>query len=331
MTRPDPDQPNQPDQPDPGFVDEAAIDAVQQRIAGAVLRTPLIPSPALSDLTGLEIYLKPELLQPTGSFKVRGVFAMLAGLDDAQRRRGVLAFSAGNHAMAVAYAAGRAGVAVTVCMPAGAVAFKVDAVRAMGARLELVEGDLVARAHELAQAEQLTLLHPFDHPAVVAGTATIGREIVADLPQVAAVIVPVGGGGLISGVATAVKRARPQARVIGVEPEGADVVSRSLAAGEAVTLRTARSVADGLSAPIAGAVNLVHIRRYVDEVVRVSEDQILTAWRAMVRRGKLAAEPAGAAGLAAVLGGGLELDPPLGPVVLVVGGGNTDLLAGADA
>ena len=185
------------------LVDEAAIDDATARIAPHVMRTPLFRSAGLSDDVGVDIFVKVELFQPTGSFKVRGVFNKALTLSDDEKERGLIAFSAGNHAMGVAHVGAGLSVPVTVCMPARAVRFKVDAVEALGANLELVDGDLVA--HAMRRQEQLnaTLIHPFDDPAVIAGTATIGRELLADLPDVYIVIVPVGGGGLISGVAAA--------------------------------------------------------------------------------------------------------------------------------
>ena len=198
-------------------------------------------------------------------------------------RRGLGAFSAGNHAAAVAHVGGILGVPVTVCMPAHAVARKIQATRALGAEVVLVEQDLVGTAHRIFGERGLTLLHPFDDPAVVAGHAGAGLELIADLPEVDLVVVPVGGGGLISGVSSAVKQLSPSARVVGVEPELADVVSRSLAAGEPVTQPGPTSVADGLTAPITGAVPFAHIQSFVDSVVRVPDAAILEALGVLVR------------------------------------------------
>ncbi|MGE5830629.1 MAG: threonine ammonia-lyase, partial [Micromonosporaceae bacterium] len=233
-----------------------------------------------------------------------------------------------NHAMAVAHAGATLGVPVTVCMPAHAVPRKIEATRALGADVVLVESDLVGTAYRLAAERGLTLLHPFDDPAVVAGHAGVGLELVADLSDVDLVLVPVGGGGLISGVATAVKHLAPAARVVGVEPETSDVVSLSLAAGRPEVLAAPRSIADGLTAPITGEVPFRHIQSLVDEVVRVSDDAILAALRTLVNEERVEAEPAAAAGLAALESGMVR--PPRGAkVVLVVSGGNVspELLA----
>ena len=307
-------------------VDEARTAAA--RVGDRVVRTQLTPAPALSRRLNAEVFLKRELDQPTGSFKVRGVFNAALSMPDAALRRGLGAFSAGNHAAAVAHVGAILGVPVTVCMPAHAVLRKIEATRALGAEVVLVEQDLVGTAHRIFGERGLTLLHPFDDAAVVAGHAGVGLELVADLPEVDLVVVPVGGGGLISGVACAVKRLAPAARVVGVEPETADVVSRSLAAGEPVGQPGPTSVADGLTAPITGAVPFAHVKSFVDAVVRVPDSAILEALGALVRDEAVPAEPAAAAGLAAILTG--LIDVPAGArVVLVISGGNVapELLA----
>ena len=308
------------------LVTEAAIDAAANTIRDSVLRTPLFRSPSLSDLLSADVHLKCELFQPTGSFKVRGVFNKLSTLSAQEKQAGVIAFSAGNHAMAVAYAARQAGVNVTICMPAVAVEFKVQAVRDLGAQLELVEGDLVARVMAIREERGLTLIHPFDDPAVVAGAATCGREVIEDLPNVSTVLVPIGGGGLISGVAVGIRRANPGCRIIGIEPSSADVVTRSLLAGLPTAFSGSKSIADGLTAPITGAVNLAHIRTFVDEVVTVDEEDIAAAFGIVVRQGKLAIEPAAGVTVAAVMSGAVSLQPGE-TTCLIMCGGNTDRLA----
>jgi threonine dehydratase len=304
------------------LISDDAIDIAVQSIAPHVLRTPLVPSYGLSAALGTHVFLKCELFQPTGSFKVRGVFNKASTMTEDERSRGLIAFSAGNHAMAVAHVGAGLGLPVTVCMPAGSVQFKIDAVRSMGASLELVEGDLVA--HALARQEELgaTLVHPFDDPAVVAGTATLGREVMDQLPDVDTVLVPLGGGGLISGVATAVKRANPNVRVIGIEPNSADVVTQSRAAGRPIQI-SAKSLADGLAAPVTGEINLAHIDEYVDEVVLVDEADIRPAWQEYVDLSKLAAEPASAVPLAAIRSGAVTVEPDE-RVCMLVCGGNAD-------
>ena len=288
-----------------------------------MLRTPLLPSVGLSRELGAQVTLKPELLQPTGSFKVRGAFNKALTLSPAERTAGTIAFSAGNHALAVAYAGVSLGLPVTVCMPAGAVGFKIDAVRALGASLELVEGDLVA--HVMRRREELgaTLIHPFDDPAVVAGTATIGREITADLPAVDTVVVPVGGGGLISGIAAAVKRHDPSIRVVGVEPDSADVVSRSLAAARPVPHPGPASLADG-SLPPSPAPSTwptsasTSMRSFASPSRRSSRPGERSSDLT-----KLAAEPAAAVSLAAIRSGAVSVAGGE-RVCLVMSGGNAD-------
>jgi threonine dehydratase len=283
----------------------------------------MIASSGLSALLGTKVFCKAELFQHTGSFKVRGGFNTALSLTEDERARGVIAFSAGNHAMSVAHVGVTLGVPVTVCMPAHAVQFKVDAVRAMGATLELVEGDLVA--HVMRRRDELgaTLIHPFDDPAIVAGHASAGVEIIEDLPEVDTVIVPVGSGGLISGVAAAIKLAKPNTRIIGVEPETADVIRRSRAAGGPVAHPGPKSLADGLAAPVTGQINLDHIDAYVDEMVVITEDSVRPAWRELLAHGKLAGEPAAACGIAAIRTGLISVDPDE-TVCLVICGGNAD-------
>jgi threonine dehydratase len=293
----------------------------QERVGDRVKRTALTLAPALSRRLGVEVWLKRELDQPTGSFKVRGVFNAVLQLSDDALARGLAAFSAGNHAAAVAHVGASLGVPVTVCMPATAVPRKIEATRALGAEVVLAETDLVGTAMRLVDERGLTLVHPFDDPAIVAGHAGVGLEIVADLPDVDQVVVPVGGGGLISGVAAAVKQLRPAAAVIGVEPDGADVVSRSLAAGSPQVQPGPRSVADGLTAPITGATPFAHIQSFVDSVVRVPDTAILEALRVLVSEEKVMAEPAAAAGLAALLTGAVPVVPGT-RVVLVISGSN---------
>jgi threonine dehydratase len=307
-------------------VDDARSAAA--RVGNRVARTALTPAPTLSRRLNADVYLKRELDQPTGSFKVRGVFNAALSMPDDALRRGLGAFSAGNHAAAMAHVGAILGVPVTVCMPAHAVPRKIEATRALGAEVVLVEHDLVGTAHRIFGERGLTLLHPFDDPAVIAGHAGAGLELVDDLPEVDLVVVPVGGGGLISGVSCAVKQLVPSARVIGVEPETADVVSRSLTAGEPVVQPGPTSVADGLTAPITGAVPFAHIQSFVDTVVRISDAAILEALGVLVRDEGVPAEPAAAAGLAALLAG--VVDVPSGArVVLLISGGNVapDLLA----
>jgi len=305
------------------LVSDESIRAARARITPHVVRTPMIESIGLSELLGAKVYCKAEMFQRTGSFKVRGAFNKALSLSESARHRGLITLSAGNHAMAVAHVGAHLGVPVTVCMPAGAVQFKVDAVRSMGATLELVDGNLVEHAMRRVEELGATLIHPFDHPAVIAGHASLGTEIIEDLPNVDTIIVPVGGGGLISGVAIGAKTLKPGVRIVGVEPDGADVVSQSRLAGQLVTQPRPKSLADGLTAPMTGQLLLDHIDALVDEVVVIAEESILPAWRELVSIGKFAGEPAAAAGIAAIRAGAVTLDPGE-TVCLVLSGGNAD-------
>lgn len=295
------------------------VDAAAERIAGRVLRTPL-----LTVQNGL--WLKPESLQPTGAFKLRGATNAVLQLSDAQQKRGVLTHSSGNHGQALAYAASLAGVACTVVMPHGAAAVKVASTRRYGAHVDLVdEADRIARVEELAAASGAEVIPPYDDARIIAGQGTVGREIVADLPDVGAVLVPAGGGGLVSGMAVAIKALAPSVRVIAVEPELAGDLADGFARGEHAVWSpelTTRTMAGGLHSSTVGALNWAHIQALVDDVVTVTEDEILAAVRFLATTGRLVAEPSGAVATAHWL-----RDPAAyesAPVVSVVSGGNVD-------
>ncbi|MEV0425181.1 threonine/serine dehydratase [Micromonospora sp. NPDC050495] len=302
------------------LVSIADVRAAAADIAGTAVRTPLLP--ALWD-DGL--WLKPESLQPVGSFKLRGAAHAVARLDPAARARGVVTHSSGNHGQALAYAARRAGVPCTVVVPEGAPRVKVARIRALGADVRLVPpARRVDEAERIAAGSGAALVPPFDHPWIIAGQGTIGLEIVADLPDVAVVLVPVGGGGLSSGVATAIKALRPAAAVVGVEPLLAADARDSLSAGELVVWeveRTYRTCADGLRTNLS-ELTLAHLRERLDGIVTVTEDEIRAATGRLVRDARLVAEPSGAVALAARLFHRDELPP--GPTVAVVTGGNVD-------
>jgi threonine dehydratase len=293
-----------------------------QELQGRIHRPPMVGSSVLNERFGADLVLKAELFQKTGSFKVRGLLTKLLRLSPEERERGVITVSAGNAAGALAWAARDAGVPATVVMATTAVQAKVDAARGYGATVELVEGDLMGQYERIRDERKLTGVHPFDDEDVITGHGSLGLELLEDRPDLDTVLVPVGGGGLISGVALAVKLVKPEIRVIGIEPEQADVVSRSLAAGEPQKLPTARSIADGLAAPVCGTRNFPLIQQYVDEVVRVSEDALLEATRFVMSRTKLALEPAAAAPFAAMLEGSIR---PAGVTASVVSGGNLDV------
>jgi threonine dehydratase len=302
------------------------IRRAREVIAGRVHRTPLASSTLLGRQTATRLFLKAENLQKTGSFKPRGVLNKLRHLTPDEKRRGLVTISAGNHAQALAYAAGVEGLRSTVVMPEGASETKIAASRAYGAEV-VVHGtvhEAFEKMHELRESRGLTLVHPYDDPLVIAGQGTVGLEIVEDLADVDLVIVPVGGGGLISGVAAAIKRIRPQARVVGVEPHGAPTVTEALRAGRPMRLAAVATIADGLTAPVAGEHTLAHIRALVDDVVLVSEGELAEGVRAVLRYAKLLAEPAGAAGVAALLAGRVKA-PANARVAVVLSGGNIDL------
>jgi len=307
----------------------ADMRAARGRIAGRVHRTPLGSARTLGALCAppVELYLKEEQRQKTGSFKVRGVLNRLATFSDDQRARGFVTVSAGNHAAAVSWAAAAEGLPATVFMRAGAATNKVAATRAYGATVDLAAADnteAFERAHAAERERGLTFVHPFDDPMVIAGAGTVGLEILEDLPEPDVVVVPVGGGGLISGVALAIKESRPATRVIGVEPVGAQTVTRALTEGHPVNPGAMETIADGLAAPFAGALNLAAIQRYVDQVVLVTDDELRAAMRLLLERAKLLAEPAGAAAVAALLAGRIP-DVAGRRVVAVVSGGNVDV------
>ena len=286
-------------------------------------RAPLERSPLLSADLGADVHLKIETFKPTRTFKVRGALNKIASLDAAARRRGVVAASAGSHAQGVAFAAAALGAPATVVMPNGVSEMIVRVCRAYGAEVRLegsVYDDTLALAHRIEREEGKTFVHPYADPLIVAGQGTIGLEILDDLPAADLVVVAVGGGGLISGIALAVKsRARP-VRVVGVEPEGADAVGRSARAGHAVTLESPHSVADKLVAKSTDQLNVDLVRRYVDQLVTVNDDALEDATYEYLDRLSLLVEPSGAAPLAAVRAG--RVDVRGRTVVLVVSGGN---------
>jgi threonine dehydratase len=292
-------------------------------IAGQLHRTPTFTSATLSELTGARVHLKAELFQRTGSFKPRGVLNCLAALGPEERARGVITWSAGNHAQAVAYASAREGIDCLVVMWQGANPLKVEATRGYGAEVDLEAPDHAAAYERLlgiVEETGRTFVHPFDDPLVIAGQGTVGLELLEDVPEADVVVVPVGGGGLISGIATAVKGLRPQARVVGVEPEGSQALSAALAAGEVVRVES-RTVADGLAPPFAGECTLAIARDRVDEIVLVTEEEIEDGFRFLYRRAKLACEPAGAAATGALLAGKVPFEQGE-TVAAVVSGGN---------
>lgn len=301
------------------------IYAAREAIQGALVRTPLIFSEALSERVGRPLWLKLENLQQTGSFKPRGVLSKIASLSQAERDRGLVTASAGNHAQALAWAAGIEGIACTVVMPETAPAAKLAATQGYGGTVVLEPSTLTvfARAQALAAEHGYTLVPPFDDPAIVAGQGTIGLEILDDLPDVGTVVVPIGGGGLIAGIAVAIKSRRPGVQIVGVEPEGAAKMWRSRQAGQAARLDRIDTIADGLSAPFAGELPFAVVQQYVDDLVLVKDADIFAAMTLILERCKLLAEPAGAAALAGLLSGAVRVQAQA-PVAVILSGGNID-------
>ena len=297
------------------MIERADIERAAGVIRGRLHRTPLLSSRSL----GPDLYLKAELFQKTGSFKPRGMLTKVASLSSEEKERGIVTWSAGNAAQGAAFAAAAEGIPCTVFMWATANPLKIAATRGYGAEVDLA-AESPAEAHErlLAYVEETgrTFVHPFDDRVLQAGHGTLGLEVVEDLPDVATMVVPIGGGGLIAGVASAV-----DCRVVGVEPARAPSLTAALEAGEPVRIEPS-SVADGLNAPFTGAGTLDVCRERVDEVVLVTEDEIEEGMRFVYTRAKLACEPAGAAAVAALLAGKVRREP--GPVVAVVSGGNAD-------
>ena len=309
-----------------GLPDLADLEAARELLRGVIIETPIETSRWLSDLVGTQVVLKCENLQRTGSFKTRGAYVRIAHLTDAERARGVVAASAGNHAQGVALAARLTGASARVYMPEGAPIPKERATRGYGAEVVFAGrsvDEALTEAYAHAERTGAVLIHPFDHADIIAGQGTLGLELLDQVPDLRTVIVPVGGGGLIAGTALAIKTRRPDVRVIGVQAEGAASYPPSLAAGAPVPLGVMRTMADGIAVGVPGALPFALIREHVDEIRTVSEESISRALLARLERAKLVVEPAGAVGVAAMLDdpGAFE-----GPVAVVLSGGNIDPL-----
>jgi len=302
-----------------GALSLADIRAAADRIAPYVLKTPTLSGESLG---GPGVWLKAENLQRTCSFKVRGAVNAVLQLTPEQRQRGVITLSAGNHGQALAYAAQAFQIPCVVVIREDAPLTKLQAIRRYGAEIVLVPlAEWQQRLVMEQQRRNLYLVHPFDDPTVAAGQGTVGLEILDAVPDLRTVIVPVGGGGLIAGIAVAIKSQRPEVRIIGVEPEGAPVMNESLAAGHPVAPSRLDSIADGLGAPYTRPFNLGLIQRYVDQMRTVSDDTIIEALKAIAQQSKLVVEPAGAAAVAALLADA-EIERP---VAAVLSGGNVDV------
>ena len=305
---------------------DAIRDAARQ-LQGVAQRTPMELSRAMSRALGRPVWLKCEHLQRTGSFKIRGAYNRISRIPEADRARGVVCASAGNHAQGVALSAQLLGVTATVYMPIDAPLPKIEATRAYGAEVVLGGANVdeaLAAATAHADRTGATFVHPFDHADVIAGQGTLGLEILEQEPEVRTLLVPIGGGGLIAGIASAVKALKPEVRVLGVEPVGAACALASLRAGEPVTLPELSTIADGVALKRPGNLTLAHIVAYVDEVVTVTDEAIARAVLSLVERAKQVVEPSGAATMAALAEGLVgEGDDP---VVVVLSGGNVDPL-----
>ncbi|GIJ28584.1 threonine ammonia-lyase [Micromonospora qiuiae] len=302
------------------------VRAARKLLDGVTRTTPLEPSRPLTAALGGPVWLKCENLQRAGSYKVRGAYVRISRLSERERARGVVAASAGNHAQGVALAAGLVGTRATVFMPVNATLPKVAATKRYGAQVELVgatvDESLVA-AETFAERTGAVLIHPFDHPDVIAGQGTVALEILEQCPEVRTIVTGVGGGGLASGMAVVAKALRPDIRVIGVQAADAAAFPPSLLAGEPVRLPTLTTIADGIAVGRPGEITFAHVRKLVDEIVTVSEEDISRALLMLLERGKQVVEPAGAVGVAALLAGAVEVTTP---VVAVLSGGNIDPL-----
>lgn len=296
----------------------------QRVLSGVARHTALVEAPQINP--DAEIWLKPENLQLTGSFKLRGAYYKISQLSPEEKERGVIACSAGNHAQGVALGATHNGIKSLICLPAGAPLSKVEATKGYGADVCLVPGvydDAYAKALELQKEFGYTFVHPFDDPLVIAGQGTIGLEILQDLPEVDAVIVPIGGGGLISGVSFAIKTLRPEVKVYGVQSNGAPSMTTSLHEGKITRLESVQTIADGIAVKEPGVNTFEYVKKYADEVVTVSDEETAAAILSLIERNKLVAEGAGAVAVAAAM---FDKVPVKGKkVVCLVSGGNIDV------
>lgn len=301
------------------------IEAAAAALAGVAHNTPLDASSTFSAMAKLPVHLKLENLQKTGSFKLRGAYNKIHLLSAAEKARGVIAASAGNHAQGVAYAATHAGIRSVIVMPETAPLAKIAATKGYGAEVVLAGSsydEAFAKAKELEAREGLTFVHAFNDWAVMAGQGTIALEILQQLPEVASVVVPVGGGGLIAGVATAIKETAPHVKVYGVQASGADAMARSKAAGCLTQTTEAVTIADGIAVKAPGAATFAVVQKYVDAIVTVDDEAIAAAILMLLERAKMLVEGSGAIGLAAVLGGKIPL---VGPTACLISGGNVDV------
>ncbi len=302
------------------------IKAASERLAPYVKRTPILRAEKLDDDLGCEVYFKPECLQKTGSFKIRGATNKILTLTQEEKDRGIIASSSGNHAQGVAYAAGLLGIKATIVLPTNAPQVKVDNTRALGAEVVQYGFGSIERykkLYEIVAEKGYTVVHSFNDPALIAGQGTVGYEIMQDLSDVDTVVVPLGGGGVLAGVAVAVKESNPAVRVVGVEPSRIPRYSESRKAGKPVEVELQDTVADGLMITTTGSNTYPIIEKYVDEVIPVDDEYIVRALNEIVYKGKVLVEPSAAIGVAAVLSGALKVRKDE-KVCFVLTGGNID-------
>lgn len=308
------------------MVSHANIIEARERIASVIHRTSVLPSRTFSEMSGNEIFLKPENLQKTGSFKLRGAYNRISTLTQEEKSKGVIASSAGNHAQGVAYSAAAHGVKATIVMPQRAPVAKVMATQSYGARVVLhgaVYDEAYRKAREIQDAEGFTFLHPFNDPMVIAGQGTIAMEMLEDLPELDAIVIPIGGGGLVAGMAIAAKAIKPSIRIIGVEVERFDAMRQSVMDGDIITVKSGSTIADGIAVKKPGDLTFDIIRRYVDDIVTVNEEETAEAILLLLERAKWLVEGAGAVSVAAAVERKLGMSGK--KVGLVLSGGNIDI------
>ena len=303
---------------------EAFIKA-KEKLSKVLLKTSLIQSPIFSKEAGNEVYIKPENLQKTGSFKIRGAYNKITNLNDEEKKKGVIASSAGNHAQGVAYGAKESGIKAVIVMPKSTPLIKVESTKQYGAEVVLhgdVYDDAFKKAKELEEKEGYIFVHPFDDEDVIYGQGTIALEILEELPETDIILVPVGGGGLISGIACAAKILKPEIKIIGVEPEGAASAYEAIKENKVVELKEANTIADGTAAKKIGDLNFEYIKKYVDEIITVSDYELMEAFLLLVEKHKIIAENSGILSIAATK----KLKEKNKKVVSVISGGNIDVL-----
>ncbi|HLE07916.1 MAG TPA: threonine ammonia-lyase [archaeon] len=302
------------------------VKSAQKNLEGIIRKIPLVKSEFFSKLSGNEIYLKLENLQPTGAFKIRGAYNKISSLTKEERNRGVIAASAGNHAQGVALSAKKLGIKSVIVMPEHTPLNKVNATKNYGAEVILYGNnydEAYEKAREIEKERKLIFVHPFDDSLVIAGQGTISLELLEDIPDIDAIVVPIGGGGLISGIAIAAKSIKPKIKIIGVEAEGADAMKRSFYSGSLKKLKAVSTIADGIAVKKPGELTFSIIKKYVDKIVTVSDEEISASILSFLERSKLLGEPAGCAGLAAAMYGKLGLAGK--KVAVIVSGGNVDI------